>query len=47
VVSDQQIRHATIEKFLLEIRHEKPFRFTSLQLAGFTGNYTTRLGAGG
>jgi hypothetical protein len=46
-VSDQQIRHATIEKFLLEIRHEKPFRFTSLQLAGFTRNYTTRLGAGG
>ncbi|EER92773.1 rust resistance kinase Lr10 [Sorghum bicolor] len=47
VVSDQQIRHATIEKFLLEIRHDKPFRFTSLQLAGFTRNYTTRLGAGG
>ncbi|XP_066388668.1 rust resistance kinase Lr10-like [Miscanthus floridulus] len=47
VVSDQQIRYATIEKFILEIRHEKPFRFTSLQLAGFTGNYTTRLGAGG
>lgn len=47
VVSDQQIRHATIEKFLSEIRHEKPFRFTSQQLAGFTGNYTTRLGAGG
>ncbi|RLN34958.1 G-type lectin S-receptor-like serine/threonine-protein kinase [Panicum miliaceum] len=46
-VSDQHIRHATVERFLWEIRHEKPFRFTPQQLAGFTGKYATRLGAGG
>ncbi|KAJ1287697.1 hypothetical protein BS78_02G030700 [Paspalum vaginatum] len=47
VVSDRQIRNATIERFLSEIRHEKPFRFTPLQLAGFTRDYSTQLGAGG
>ena len=47
VVSDHQIRHATVEKFLWEIRHEKPFRFTPRQVAGFTRGYSTRLGAGG
>ena len=47
VVSDHQIRHATVEKFLWEIRHEKPFRFTPPQVAGFTRGYSTRLGAGG
>ncbi|WVZ61840.1 hypothetical protein U9M48_011652 [Paspalum notatum var. saurae] len=47
VVSDRQIRNATVERFLWEIRHEKPFRFTPLQLAGFTSGYSTQLGAGG
>jgi serine/threonine protein kinase len=47
VVSDHQIRHATVEKFLWEIRHENPFRFTPRQVAGFTRGYATRLGAGG
>ncbi|TVU41096.1 hypothetical protein EJB05_14590, partial [Eragrostis curvula] len=37
----------TIEKFIWEVRHEKPFRFTPEQLAGFTNNYSTRLGVGG
>jgi serine/threonine protein kinase len=47
VVSDRQIRHATVERFLWEIRNEKPFRFTPRQVARFTRNYSTRLGAGG
>ncbi|TVU41103.1 hypothetical protein EJB05_14597, partial [Eragrostis curvula] len=46
-VPDSRIRHLTIEKFIWEIRHEKPFRFTPEQIAGFTNNYLTRLGAGG
>jgi serine/threonine protein kinase len=41
------MRHATVEKFLWEIRHEKPFRFTPRQIAAFTRNYSTRLGSGG
>ncbi|PUZ68376.1 hypothetical protein GQ55_2G022300 [Panicum hallii var. hallii] len=47
VVSDRQIRHATVERFLWEIRNERPFRFTPRQVARFTRNYSTRLGAGG
>jgi hypothetical protein len=39
VVSDHQIRHATVEKFLWEIRHENPFRFTPRQVSGFTRGY--------
>jgi len=41
------MRHATVEKFLWEMRHEKPFRFTTRQIAAFTRNYSTRLGSGG
>ena len=44
---DNHINHATVEKFLWEIRHEKPFRFTPSQLAEFTANYSTPLGSGG
>ncbi|RLM86405.1 G-type lectin S-receptor-like serine/threonine-protein kinase [Panicum miliaceum] len=47
VVSDRQIRHATVERFLWEIRNERLFRFTPRQVARFTRNYSTRLGAGG
>ncbi|CAL5067143.1 unnamed protein product [Urochloa decumbens] len=47
VVSDRQIRHATVERFLWEIHNEKPFRFTPRQVARFTRNYSTRLGSGG
>ncbi|KAF8714052.1 hypothetical protein HU200_028047 [Digitaria exilis] len=47
VVSNHQIKNATIERFLWEIQNEKPFRFTPLQIAGFTRNYSTRLGSGG
>ncbi|RLN34413.1 G-type lectin S-receptor-like serine/threonine-protein kinase [Panicum miliaceum] len=47
VVSDRQIRHATVERFLWEIRNERPFRFTPRQVARFTRGYSTRLGAGG
>ncbi|XP_062188597.1 G-type lectin S-receptor-like serine/threonine-protein kinase At1g34300 isoform X1 [Phragmites australis] len=47
VVPDHRIRNVTIEKFLSEIKHEKPFRFAPPQIAGFTQNYSTRLGAGG
>ncbi|TVU41098.1 hypothetical protein EJB05_14592, partial [Eragrostis curvula] len=47
VPDDNRIRHMTIEKVIWEIRHEKPFRFTPEQLAGFTNNYSTRLGVGG
>ncbi|WVZ61842.1 hypothetical protein U9M48_011654 [Paspalum notatum var. saurae] len=39
--------HATVEKFLWDIRQEKPLRFTPAQLAGFTRDYSTQLGAGG
>ncbi|TVU41102.1 hypothetical protein EJB05_14596, partial [Eragrostis curvula] len=46
-MQDNGIRHLTVEKFIREIRREKPFRFTSEQIADFTDNYTTRLGAGG
>jgi hypothetical protein len=47
VVPDSQIRDATVERFLKEIAGEKPIRFTAQQLAGFTNNYSARLGAGG
>ncbi|TVU41101.1 hypothetical protein EJB05_14595, partial [Eragrostis curvula] len=47
VLPDNRIRHLTIEKFIWEIRHEKPFRFTPEQIGGFTNNYSTQLGAGG
>ncbi|CAL5091105.1 unnamed protein product [Urochloa decumbens] len=47
VVSDRQIRNATVERFLWEIHNEKPFRFTPRQVARFTRNYSTRLGSGG
>ncbi|CAL5090596.1 unnamed protein product [Urochloa decumbens] len=47
VVSDRQIRNATVERFLWEIHNEKPFRFTPRQIARFTRNYSTRLGSGG
>uniref|UniRef100_A0A0D9WVB6 Protein kinase domain-containing protein n=1 Tax=Leersia perrieri TaxID=77586 RepID=A0A0D9WVB6_9ORYZ len=47
VVPDDAMRNATVEKFLWEMAHEKPIRFTPRQLAGFTRNYSTRLGAGG
>ncbi|CAM0947986.1 unnamed protein product [Alopecurus aequalis] len=47
VVPDSQIRDATVERFLKEIAGEKPIRFTPQQLAGFTNNYSARLGAGG
>ncbi|CAN6171045.1 unnamed protein product [Urochloa humidicola] len=47
VVSDRQIRHATVERFLWEIRNERPFRFTPRQVARFTRGYSTRLGSGG
>ncbi|TVU03329.1 hypothetical protein EJB05_51138, partial [Eragrostis curvula] len=43
---DNGIRHLTVEKFIREIRREKPFRFTPEQIADFTDNYSTRLGAG-
>ncbi|KAJ1287702.1 hypothetical protein BS78_02G031200 [Paspalum vaginatum] len=45
--SDYHIEHATVERFLWEIRHEKPFRFTPAQLAGFTANYSVPLCTGG
>uniref|UniRef100_I1Q7Y0 Protein kinase domain-containing protein n=1 Tax=Oryza glaberrima TaxID=4538 RepID=I1Q7Y0_ORYGL len=47
VVPDSQIRDAPVERFLKEIAGEKPIRFTAQQLAGFTNNYSARLGAGG
>ncbi|CAM0947989.1 unnamed protein product [Alopecurus aequalis] len=47
LVPDSQIRDATVERFLKEIAGEKPIRFTPQQLAGFTNNYSVRLGAGG
>ncbi|BAT13651.1 Os11g0294800, partial [Oryza sativa Japonica Group] len=34
-------------RFLWEMAHEKPIRFTPRQLAGFTRGYSARLGAGG
>ncbi|KAL6647081.1 hypothetical protein ACP70R_014518 [Stipagrostis hirtigluma subsp. patula] len=46
-VPDHRIRNATVEKILLEIRHEKPLRFTAQQIDWFTHSYSTRLGAGG
>ncbi|KAM0943314.1 putative protein kinase RLK-Pelle-RLCK-Os family [Dioscorea sansibarensis] len=41
------IENATVERFLNKITMEKPIRFTRQQLAGFTQDYTTRLGSGG
>uniref|UniRef100_A0ACD5WJI8 Uncharacterized protein n=1 Tax=Avena sativa TaxID=4498 RepID=A0ACD5WJI8_AVESA len=41
------LRHAMIENFLLQMANEKPIRFTPQQLAGFTGDYSSLLGAGG
>lgn len=46
-ITNEQIRNTTVENFLNEIAREKPIRFTSQQLALFTGNYATQLGAGG
>ncbi|EEF34374.1 serine-threonine protein kinase, plant-type, putative [Ricinus communis] len=40
-----KVQSPTTERFLEANR--KPFRFTAQQLCGFTGNYSTRLGAGG
>ncbi|KAJ1702145.1 hypothetical protein LUZ63_001924 [Rhynchospora breviuscula] len=37
----------TIENFLNEIAGEKPIRFSPEQLAGFTKNYSTKIGSGG
>lgn len=36
-----------VERFLRKIAKEKPVRFTSWDLNGFTSNYSTRLGSGG
>ncbi|XP_037454594.1 G-type lectin S-receptor-like serine/threonine-protein kinase At1g34300 [Triticum dicoccoides] len=47
VVSDQVMMNATVERFVLEMADEKPIRFTPEQLAGYTRNYSARLGAGG
>uniref|UniRef100_A0A0E0AJY6 Protein kinase domain-containing protein n=1 Tax=Oryza glumipatula TaxID=40148 RepID=A0A0E0AJY6_9ORYZ len=47
VVPDAAMRSATVERFLWEMAHEKPIRFTPRQLAGFTRGYSARLGAGG
>ncbi|KAG6473291.1 rust resistance kinase Lr10-like [Zingiber officinale] len=46
-ITNDQIRNKTVEDFLNEIAREKPIGFTSQQLALFTGNYVTQLGAGG
>jgi Protein tyrosine and serine/threonine kinase len=46
-VTDSQIKVSTIENFLNEIAREKPIRFSAEQLAGFTQNYSTKLGSGG
>ncbi|XP_052161568.1 G-type lectin S-receptor-like serine/threonine-protein kinase At1g34300 [Oryza glaberrima] len=47
VVPDAAMRSATVERFLWEMAHEKPIRFSPRQLAGFTRGYSARLGAGG
>ncbi|KAJ4787628.1 Protein kinase family protein [Rhynchospora pubera] len=46
-VANSQLQMATIENFLNEIAREKPIRFFPEQLAGFTQNYSTKLGSGG
>ncbi|KAF0905596.1 hypothetical protein E2562_007384 [Oryza meyeriana var. granulata] len=45
VVPDHVMSNATVEKFLWEMAYEKPIRFMPQQLAGFTRNYSARLGA--
>jgi hypothetical protein len=47
VVPDDVMRHTTIERFLQEMAEENPILFTAEQLAGYTGNYSARLGRGG
>ncbi|CAD6221326.1 unnamed protein product [Miscanthus lutarioriparius] len=46
ITDNVQMRHATVEKFLWEMRRGKRFRFTTRQIAAFTRNYSTRLGFG-
>ncbi|KAL6647799.1 hypothetical protein ACP70R_015236 [Stipagrostis hirtigluma subsp. patula] len=47
LLPDSMIRNTTIENFLNEIAGEKPIRFTSQQLAGYTQRRSAELGAGG
>ncbi|KAJ1287698.1 hypothetical protein BS78_02G030800 [Paspalum vaginatum] len=47
LLPDSTIRNTTIENFLEEIAREKPIRFTSLQLEGYTQRRSAELGAGG
>ncbi|KAL6651543.1 hypothetical protein ACP70R_010468 [Stipagrostis hirtigluma subsp. patula] len=46
-LEDVAIEIGPVEKFLNEILNEKPMRFTSVQLAACTRNYSTELGSGG
>jgi interleukin-1 receptor-associated kinase 1 len=47
LLPDSVIRDTTIENFLDEIAREKPIRFTSQQLEGYTQRRSAELGAGG
>ncbi|KAJ4959183.1 hypothetical protein NE237_026294 [Protea cynaroides] len=47
VIPQSQIETATMERFLSNIAKEKPIRFSPEQLAGFTKNYSKKLGSGG
>jgi serine/threonine protein kinase len=47
VVPDDVMRDTPIERFLEEMAEERPILFTAEQLAGYTGNYSARLGRGG
>uniref|UniRef100_A0ACD5ZWV6 Uncharacterized protein n=1 Tax=Avena sativa TaxID=4498 RepID=A0ACD5ZWV6_AVESA len=42
-----KFKHAMVENFLQQMADEKPVRFSPQQLAAFTGDYSSLLGAGG